>query len=78
MTTVNAKAAREQFSSLMSAVAQGKSVTITRRGEAVALLSPLKKRARQHLPDLTAFRAALKRPGGKETTITDLRRMERY
>ena len=76
MTTLNAKAARENFSELMTSVARGETVTITRRGKAIAVVSPAKGRARG-LPDLTTFRAGIKTKG-KEVTIADLRKAERY
>jgi hypothetical protein len=49
-----------------------------RRGKAIAQLSPKTKTARRHFPDLSAFRATLVRLMGKETTVVDLRRAERY
>jgi hypothetical protein len=36
------------------------------------------KPAQRRLPDLSAFRASIKRTGRKEITISDLRRAERY
>jgi prevent-host-death family protein len=77
MTIISAKDARGQFSALLSTVAQGRSVTITRRGKAVALISPVGKPAPDRLPDLTAFRARIK-THGRDVTIADLRREERY
>ena len=78
MTVLTAKAARSHFSSLLSSVANGQSVTITRRGKAVALVSPATKTPPRRLPDLTAFRASMKKPGTPEVTIADLRKLERY
>lgn len=77
MTVLTAKTAREKFSALISSVARGQSVTITRRGKPVALISPVTKTPPRRLPDLTAFRASIKTKG-KEVTITDLRNAERY
>ena len=77
MITLSAKAACEQFGALITAVARGESVTITRRGKPVALMSPAAKTPPRRLPDLTAFRASIKTKG-KEVTIADLRKLERY
>jgi prevent-host-death family protein len=78
MTTVTAKAARENFSALISSVARGESITITRRGKPVAVVSPAAKKPPRGLPDLTLFRAKMKKPGTPEVTIADLRKWERY
>lgn len=78
MTKVSAKAARDQFSALISSVARGESVMITRRGKAIALVSPATPASRKGFPDLSDFRAKMKKPGTKETTIVDLRNADRY
>ncbi len=78
VTTLSAKDARQNFNALISSVARGKTVTITRRGKAVAKVSPASKPGSAGLPDLSDFRAKLKKTEGKSATIEDLRRNERY
>jgi prevent-host-death family protein len=78
MTVLSTKAARQQFSTLISNVTRGQSVTITRRGKPVALVSPVPSKKRPRFPDLSDFRAKMKKPGTPETTIVDLRNAERY
>jgi len=57
MHQINIREARERISKLITEVEHGEEVVITRRGHAVARLTPVEKRP--HLPDRSAFRASL-------------------
>lgn len=57
MHQINIREARERISKLITEVEHGEEVVITRRGHAVARLTPVE--TRPHLPDRSAFRASL-------------------
>jgi prevent-host-death family protein len=61
--TINIKEARRRLSDLVKAAERGRSVTITRRGKAVARLGPVPRKPRRRFPDLSAFRATIKVKG---------------
>lgn len=79
MKTVSIRDARRQFSDLIRAAEQGRSVHITRRGRAVAQLTPPQTAKDRALPDLTEFRASLRIKGDTMSkTVIKARRQERY
>jgi len=57
MHQINIREARERISKLITEVEHGEEIVITRRGHAVARLTPVERRP--HLPDRSAFRASL-------------------
>ena len=57
MQKVNIREARDRISKLITEVEHGEEIVITRRGQAVARLTPVEKRP--HLPDRSTFRASL-------------------
>ena len=63
MVTVNLARARARLSELLDKVEEGQEVVITRRGRAVAHLSPAARRPQKPLPlkELAGFRAAMPR-----------------
>ncbi|MCC5830627.1 MAG: type II toxin-antitoxin system prevent-host-death family antitoxin [Phycisphaeraceae bacterium] len=64
MIRVNAREARERFSSLLTEAEKGQTVAITRRGRMVAQLIPPPPRQVGRFPDLTAFRNSIRvKPG---------------
>lgn len=75
MESVNVKEARQKFARLVGQARRGRSVTLTRRGKAVALLTPPEP-AHRRFPDLSAFRASLGKPS--KSIIGKLRENQRY
>jgi prevent-host-death family protein len=63
VNAVNLKEARRRLGRLVEAAGRGEEVVITCRGRRVARLVAAAGRRLQRLPDLTAFRAALKHKG---------------
>lgn len=57
MKRVTVREARDHLAELLSSAEAGQSVEITRRGQAVAKLVPIKKNKYVPLPDLTEFRS---------------------
>jgi len=57
MHRINIREVRERLSTLISEVEHGEEIVITRRGRAVARLTPVKDRPR--LPDRTTLRDSL-------------------
>ena len=79
MDSMSIKDARQQFAKLVNSAGRGRKVAITRRGRAVAQITPVQSGTRPKLPDLSAFRHALGKPARKSgATIRDLRTRERY
>jgi len=64
MHRINIREVRERLSTLISEVEHGEEIVITRRGRAVAILTPVKDRPR--LPDRTTLRDSL--PASKTTS----------
>ena len=77
MLTVNVKEARKNLSSLLNRVETGEEVVITRRGNTIARLVPVK--SENELPSLKEFRGKI-RVGKKSLSreVIDLREEERY
>lgn len=74
---INVKTARSRLSEILNRIEKGEEVTITRRGEKIAILSP--PAGRQHLPSLKKFRNSLEASGPPMSqTIIDSRDQERY
>ena len=59
MPTTGIREARQNLSALLERVKLGEEITITDRGEPVAVLSAPKQAARRGLADIIAFRNAL-------------------
>ena len=79
MDTISIKEARIQFAKLITAAQRGSSATITRRGKPVAQLLPPPGLGRKPLPDLSAFRAAIKLRGNSLShTVVGQRQKNRY
>ncbi len=80
MTRVSAREARQRLAELLDCAQAGQTIEITRRGEAVARITPPPKRtAARKMPDLTDFRNSLKMSGKPMSqTIIELRRSARY
>ncbi len=79
MDTVSVKEARSQISKLINAAQRGSAVAITRRGKPVAQLLPRPATERKPLPDLSAFRAAIKIRGKRlGRTVVGQRQKNRY
>lgn len=78
MLEVNIKELRKQLAEYIARVEAGEEIIVTRRGKAVARLTP-PVRPRPQFPDLTEFRAsiALRGEDMSETVITE-RREARY
>ncbi len=62
MKTVNVAEARRHFKALLDEVASGHEVSVVRRGQEVARLTPPKP-SRRRLPPLGAFRASIRLTG---------------
>ena len=79
MNSVSVNDARRQFANLVSTAGSGRSVTITRRGKAIAQIGPIKAPSRPRLPDLSDLRASLgKHIARSKATIRQLRSRDRY
>lgn len=79
MSPVNLKEARKRLGALIRAAERGESVLITRRGREVARIGPVERRTTKRLPDLTAFRAAIKvKKGSLTSELLAMRDEERY
>ncbi len=79
MLKVNAKRARNNFSSLLSKVQHGEEVLIERRGQVAALLTFPKQKKVRTLPSLSDFRASIQVKGGAlSKTVIDSRKGARY
>lgn len=77
MLTVNVKEVRKNLSTLLNRVETGEEVMITRRGNTIARLVPVK--GENDLPSLKEFRGKI-RVGKKALSreVIDLREEERY
>jgi len=75
MINVNARQARTKLSDLLTAVERGETITITRRGRAVAQLTPPPPQEPGPLPDLTEFRNSIKVKPGSPSGSELIRRM---
>ena len=79
MDTVSVKEARAQLAKLINAAQRGRGVAITRHGKPVAQLVPPPQLQPRGLPDLAAFRKAIKLRGTSlSKTIIAQRKQERY
>jgi prevent-host-death family protein len=78
MLEVNVKELRTNLRQIIKRVEAGEEILVTRRGKAVARLSPPQQQPKQR-PDLSAFRASIKIKGEplSETVIRE-RREARY
>ena len=79
MQTVSVKHARQHLAELLSQIARGSTVSITRRGHEVAVLAPTTTHLKQGLPSMAAFRDTIglgRKPA--QGTIEALRRDQRY
>ena len=74
MTTISFYEARTHFSELLDQVARGKSVLITRRGKAAAVLAPPPKEVKKDVRCVIAEMKALQRGNvlGEDLSIRDL------
>ena len=78
MATVSVKQAREKFATLIQSAQLGTPITITCRGRKVATLTGIAAGTGGKLPDLTSFRATVKRGRNcRKATIVELRKAER-
>ncbi len=79
MNTISVKEARIQIAKLINAAQRGSGVAITRRGKPVAQLLPPPGFGSKPLPDLSAFRAAIKVRGNSlSKTVIEQRQKNRY
>jgi len=81
MIRVNVRQAREKLSDLLTEAEKGQTVTITRRGRAVAQLVPPSPVAPGRFPDLTEFRKSIKvKPGAPPGAplVREMREQERF
>jgi prevent-host-death family protein len=79
MVPVNVKEMRKRLSAIVTAVEQGESVVVTRRGKRVARLVPFREPRLRRLPDLTAFRASFQVKGKPlSEVVAEGRRKARY
>ena len=79
MDTMNVKEARAKFAKLINAAQRGRSIAITRRGKPVARLAPPAPSGQKRLPDLSAFREAIKLRGKSIShTVRAQRQSDRY
>ena len=79
MGPISLKEARKHLGDLVRAAEHGESVTITRRGKAVARIAPIEKKPRKRFPDLTEFRRSIKMRGRPMSQVVkEMRREARY
>ena len=79
MECVNMREARRRFSEIVNAAEHGKSTVITRRGQQVARVEPVRPSKRKPFPDLTEFRASIKVKGKPlSQVVIDQRKESRY
>lgn len=78
MAVYSVKNARRNFSDIISRAARGESISIEKRGKAIACLRPI-GRASMHLPSLKTFRGEITVKGvGISDLVVRLRGQERY
>ena len=78
MRKLSVKEVRQQLSEVIREAEAGDSTIITRRGEPVAQISPLRK-DRPKFPDLTEFRASIKVRGkALSDVVREMRDEERF
>jgi len=77
MKTLSVKEIRSQLSTAIKDAEAGDATVITRHGNPVAILAPIQQ-TRPPFPDLSEFRASIKRRGKTLTqTLQDMREEER-
>lgn len=79
MRTAGIKEARQHFTEYLAEVEKGEEIIISKRNEPIAIIKPVKKKARRHLVSHKDLRALITAKGKPlSEIISTLRREEAY
>ncbi len=79
MIRISTREARQRFAQLIDSAQSGRTIHITRRGKAVAVLSPMPRAQAAPLPEMSAFHQRLALKGKPMSqTVLQARRQTRY